>query len=299
MGMCISLRCWQSEESGMTDPLVSTQWLASELGAPDLRVLHCMVALRTAEDGGYRIHAGRSEWEQGRIPGSQPIDVARDLSDQSSELDLMMPTSDQLAAVMSAVGVGDECRVVLYDNQMNMWAARVWWMLRTVGVNALILDGGLAAWTADQRPVECGPGEAAPSAVFTPRASLDVFEDKEGVLAAIGNPDVCIVDALETEVFLGLRQDYARKGHIPGAVNVPFATLVDPATHRYLPLDELAGAVGKAAEAAKVIAYCGAGAAASSVSLTLKRLGRRDVAVYDGSMIEWSQDPNLPMTTDT
>jgi len=282
----------------MRDPLVSTEWLERELGAPDLRVLHCMVALRTAEDGGYRIHSGRAEWEAGRIPGSWPIDVATDLSDPASDLDLMMPAGDQVARAMGAAGVGDGCRVVLYDSQMNMWSARVWWMLRTIGVEASILDGGWAAWTSEGRPAASGPGEIPTPAVFTPGAPLDAVEDKLGVRAAIGDPRVCVVDALEPEVYSGDRQDYARRGHIPGAVNIPFASLVDPATHRYLPLPELEALVRPTAASMRVIAYCGAGVAASSIALTLKRLGREDVTVYDGSMIEWSQDPAMPMTTE-
>jgi len=281
----------------MTDPMVSATWLAGELGAPDLRVLHCMVALRSGDDGGYSIRAGRAEWESGHIPGSWLIDVAAELSDPGSDLDLMAPSRERIAAVMSAAGVGDGCRIVLYDAQMNIWAARVWWILRTIGVEAAVLDGGLVGWAADRRPIEVGPSEPPIPGAFTPGAPLDSFEEQEAVLAAIDDTRTCLVDALEPDVFRGRRQDYDRPGHIPGATNIPFATLVDPVTHRYLPMEELANKCARAMASERVITYCGAGAAASSVALTLKRLGKHRVAVYDGSLIEWSKDPTLPMVT--
>lgn len=280
--------------------LVSTAWLAERLGTPGLRVIDCSVALRFQDDGGYQIGSGREAWEQAHIPTSAHVDLLGELSDPASTVPLMLPPAGQMAEVMSRLGVGDGTEVVLYDSQMNMWAARAWRMLRAYGFeSAAVLDGGWQAWTKEGRPVAGGAEAPPPAATFVARPQPGVFVDKHRVLAAIDEPETVIIDALQPEVHRGERQDYARAGHIPGAGNVPFAALVDPETHRYLPPDELRSLVAPALgeDARQVITYCGGGVAASSVAFALGLLGVDDVAVYDGSMLEWSADPSLPLVT--
>ena len=128
-----------------------------------------------------------------------------------------------------------------------------------------------------------------------PRPGL--FVGKDDVLLAIDRPDACIVDALPPAMYRGEQQDYARPGHIPGAVNVPFGALVDPDTHRYLPEDRLRGTFSKvlAADPKRVITYCGGAIAASSDAFVLHLLGVDDVVIYDGSLSEWTADPALPL----
>ncbi|HKN92601.1 MAG TPA: rhodanese-like domain-containing protein, partial [Acidimicrobiia bacterium] len=218
----------------------------------------------------------------------------------SSPFPFMLPPPGQFSAVMSALGVGDGTRVVLYDSLMNVWAARVWWMLRALGFDdAAVLDGGWRGWTADGRPISADPEPGWPPVTFTVRVRPDFFVGKEEVLAAIDRNEVGIVDALPPDVYRGDRHDYARPGHIPGAVNVPFAALVDPDTHRYLPEDQLRAAFSGvlSADPERVITYCGGAIAASSDAFILNLLGVDDVAIYDGSLSEWSADPSLPLVT--
>jgi thiosulfate/3-mercaptopyruvate sulfurtransferase len=133
--------------------------------------------------------------------------------------------------------------------------------------------------------------------VARPRPGL--FVGKDDVLAALGRPEVRIVDALSREVHRGERPDYSRLGHIPGAHNVPFAEVVDPQTHRYLPQDHLRALFADvlSRDPERVITYCGGGIAASSDAFVLSLLGIDDVAIYDGSMTEWAADPSLPLVT--
>jgi thiosulfate/3-mercaptopyruvate sulfurtransferase len=211
----------------------------------------------------------------------------------------MLPPAHQFSEVMGSLGVGDGTRVVLYDSFFNIWAARLWWMLRAFGFDeAGVLDGGWRAWTREGRPSI----DAAPShepARFVVRARPGLFVSKEKVLAALDRPEICIVDALEREAFCGARQHYSRPGHIPGARNVPFMEIVDRVTHRYLHPDQLHDAFAEvlSSDAEKVITYCAGGIAASSDAFCLGLLGIEDVAVYDGSLTEWTADPSLPLVT--
>jgi thiosulfate/3-mercaptopyruvate sulfurtransferase len=288
------------------DRVVSTEWLANEIGAPDLRVLDCSVALRYLPQVSFpqpsvEIAPGRPTWEQGHIPGSQHVDLLSELSDHESPLPLMLPPPGAFAATMSGLGIGDGTRVVLHDTDMNMWAERVWWMLRAYGFDpAAGLDGGWQAWSTEGREVSTTAGCPA-RADFVPRPRPDVFADKAAVLAALDRPTTALVCALQPEAFTGERRDYPRNGHLPGARNVPYSALVDPHTHRYLPADQLRDVFGDflVEHPKEVITYCGAGIAACSDALVLIELGVPKVKVYDGSMYEWSADPSLPLVSCT
>jgi thiosulfate/3-mercaptopyruvate sulfurtransferase len=278
------------------DALVSTEWLAGELGRPDLRVLDCTVLLTPQPGGGYAVESGRAHWEKGHIPGSAFADLAGALSDPDSPLRFTLPTAERFADAMGRLGVGDEHRVVLYDSRVNMRAARVWWMLRAFGFDrAAVLDGGWRAWTTDGRPTSTdAPGW--PPATFTARSRPGLFVGKDVVRAAVDGGGTCLVNALDRAQHRGETQHYARPGHIRGSANVPAMELVDGATHRYRPLEDLramfADVTGRNE---RVITYCGGGIAASSDAFVLHLLGHDDVAVYDNSLSEWAADPALPM----
>jgi thiosulfate/3-mercaptopyruvate sulfurtransferase len=282
------------------DRLVSTEWLEKELGVPDLRVLDCTVASEVLPNGGISYRSGREGWERKHVPWSAHVDLFARLSDSSSPFPVMLPPPSQFSEAMSELGVGEGTRVVLYDRFMNMWAARVWWMLHAFGFDeAAVLDGGWRAWVADGRPISTDPEPEWAPPSFVARVRPGVFVGKDEVLAVMDRREVCLVDALPQEVYRGERQDYARPGHIPGSSNVPFAELVDPDTHRYLPEDQLSAAFSDllSANPERVITYCGAGVAASSDAFVLSLLGVEDVAIYDGSRFEWAADPALPLVT--
>lgn len=297
--------------------LVETNWLQDHLEDPDLRVLDCTVFLVPFE-GRVRPESGRAQWEQAHIPGAGFADLLGDLSDRDSKLPIMMPPAAQFAAAIESYGVGDDSRVVLYDAGANTWAARVWWMLRAFGFRrAAILNGGLKKWVAEKRPLASGVGagestragaaaDAVPAASaarprgrFTARPDATLIADWQEVRAALDDQNVRLVNALGADEHAGKVTRVARAGRIPGSVNVPASSLVDPVTNTYRSADELraiferAGLLGPN----RVIAYCGGGIAACGDAFALTLLGAKDVAVYDGSLVEWSARPELPMET--
>ena len=283
--------------------LVETDWLEEHLKDTALCLLDCHVNLIPEDSGGFRMESGRPSWETSHIPGSGFVDFTTDLSDQHSDLPLMMPPADQFAAAMTRVGVSAHTRVILYDDFYNIWAARVWWMLRASGFdNAAVLNGGWHKWTQEGRPVSDRPADPVQGQfVSTPRPEM--MAGKQEVLEAIQTPSSCLLNALTAEDHAGTGGmiQYPRPGRIASSVNVSFYDLVDLETHAYLPVEQLREkfeAVG-AAGGKRVITYCGAGIAASSDAFVLTLLGLEDVAVYDGSLMEWAADASLPMETDT
>jgi thiosulfate/3-mercaptopyruvate sulfurtransferase len=248
--------------------------------------------------GGYRVESGRGRWAQGHIPGAGFADLQEDLSDRRSPLRFTLPPADQFADAMSGYGVGQGIRVVLYDRFVNMWAARIWWMLRAFGFDgAAVLNGGWKKWTLEGRPVATDEG-VRPRRPFTARPRPELVADKTGVLAALGQSDACVLNALTEEQHRGTGGvSYGRLGHITGTSNVPARALVDPETHAYLSDQALRAkfAAAGALEARRVVTYCGGGIAASSDAFALALLGRDDAAVYDASLSEWAADPSLPM----
>jgi thiosulfate/3-mercaptopyruvate sulfurtransferase len=281
--------------------LVETEWLAQHLQDPNVRVLECTVYLHPKPDKGFRAESGRGKWAESHIPGSGFADLTGDLSDNSGPLMYMMPPAAQFADAMGRLGVGDGVRVILYDRQVNMWAARVWWMLRAFGFeNAAVLNGGWKKWTLEGRPVAADDG-APPARRFVAKPRPDLIADKQAVLAGIGNRATCLINALTEEQHRGTGGvSYGRPGRIAGSTNVPARDLVDLNTHAYLPAESLRAkfaAVG-ALDAGRVITYCGGGIAASSDAFVLALLGKEDVAIYDASLSEWAPDASLPMERD-
>jgi len=280
-----------------TELLIETDVLAERLDDPTLRVFDCTVLLDVGPDG-LRIESGRDRWVEGHVPGAGFLDLLVELSDARSPYHFMLPSAERFAEAMSAHGVEDGTRVVLYDSGGSMWAARVWWMLCAYGFDgAAILNGGWTKWTLEGRPVE--EGEAGyPPARFEARPRAGVFVGKEDVLGALGG-SACLVNALGEEQHAGSGPTVpgGRPGRIPGSANVPATRLVDPATQAFLPRLELEAVLVEAGATADrpVITYCGGGIAASSVAFALRLLGREDVAIYDASLEEWATDAGLPI----
>ena len=277
------------------DSLVTVEWLSQHINDPDLVLLDCSVVIEQDPEVGFRSVNGRISYEEGHIPTAGFADLMGNLSDADSQLQFAVPAPEQFVAVMSALGVGDDTRVVLYDSYNSAWAARVWWMLRWIGFdNAALLDGGLGAWT--------GAGQAlSTEAVNRPTGNLtlalrpELIADREEVLASIHNDEVDIIDALPEASYRGEMVMYARPGHITSATNVPvFSMVADDG--RYRPTDELRTLFDSDRDT-RTINYCGGGIAASSNAFIMTRLGYTDVAVYTASLQEWAADPANPMET--
>jgi thiosulfate/3-mercaptopyruvate sulfurtransferase len=274
------------------DPIVTTEWLAKHLGEPDLRVL----------DGTWHMpqlkRDARAEFAAAHVPGAVFFDIDA-VADHATALPHMLPAPEAFAAAVGALGVGNGDRVVVYDVRGVVSAARVWWTFRAFGHDAVaVLDGGLKKWQAEGRPVERGVPSPAPR-TFTARRRPELVRDLEAMRANLGSRAAQVLDARSAGRFAGTEPEPRaglRGGHIPGSLNLPYETLYRP-DGTLKPPDELRRAVEAAGVdlGRPVVTTCGSGVTASVLALALYRLGRRDVAVYDGSWSEWGGRSDTPV----
>ena len=266
------------------DPTVSTAWLAEQMGAPDLRILDAPFYL----PGDPRTPQG--EFAAQHIPGAQLFDINA-IADPSTDLPHMLAPPQAFAEAVGRLGVGDGDRVVVYDHVGLMSAARVWWNLRAMGHDQVwVLDGGLPRWLAEGRTTESGPATASMPRVFTPRFRPYLVRGIDEVKAVLANGGQ-VLDARAAGRFSGADPEPRpglSSGHMPGAFNLPHASIVRDGA--LLPADELKGAVAAAGVdiGQPIVTTCGSGVSAAVLSLALARLGHPDAPVYDGSWTEWA-----------
>ena len=284
--------------------LITTAELAAILDQPDLRLFDCTTYLEYQPAGSdipYIAVPGRHTFEAAHIPGADFLDLQGEFSDLNTTLRFVMPAIAQLEAAFGGHGIGANSRVVLYSIGTAMWATRFWWMLNSLGFeNVSVLDGGLDKWKAESRAIETGLAKRYPQATFTAKPQRGYFVDKHQVLAACGERNTVVVNALSPQLHKGLEPSrYGRPGHIPGSVNVSAATLFDPETKAFIPLADAEAkfAAQGIAKDKRVVAYCGGGISATIDLFLLYQLGYDNLTLYDGSMGEWAKDTSLPIET--
>lgn len=273
--------------------MVTTEWLATRLGAP---------AIRVVDGSWYLPGSGRdaaAEYSAGHISGAVFFDIDAS-SDPNTRLPHMLPTADKFAERMASLGLSDSDHIVVYDGSgQNLSAPRVWWMFRAFGHDRVsVLDGGIGKWRREQRPTEQGI-VIPPQGAFTAQLDRAAVRDLASVRANIDRAVEQLVDTRSAGRFAGVEPEPRpglRGGHIPGSVNLPFTDLVRP-DGTIWPEEELQRRLVAAGVdlSRPVVASCGSGTSACALVLSLHLIGHTQSAVYDGAWAEWGGRADTPI----
>jgi thiosulfate/3-mercaptopyruvate sulfurtransferase len=288
---------WEPDKRGYAHPeaLVSTEWLARHLNAPDLRIVdaswHMPGSGRDA----------RAEYAARHIPGAVFFDID-EIADESSKLPHMLPRPEKFSARVRKLGLGDGNRIVVYDAHGMMSAARVWWTFRVMGHDDVaVLNGGFPAWERGGYPIEEGPPQALKERHFTARMRTDLVRDLSDMQRIIAAGKTPVFDARPAPRFRGEAPEPRpglKSGHMPGARSVPSGSLVDEngMLRSREDLERIFSEAG-ADVSQPAVCSCGSGITAAVIALALARLGRWDAAVYDGAWAEWGARDDTAIVT--
>jgi len=290
------------QESALASPslLVTTDWLAEHINDKNLRIVDIRGHVIPASEPPPHYFNHHDDYLKSHIPGALFVDWVHEITDPGDPRHAQIARPERFAAAMSRLGITPETLVVTYDDADGMFAARLWWCLSYYGhTRVAVLDGGWKKWMAEGRPTTAEIPTVQP-APFTPRPNPDLYRSGDQVAAAL-HSSARLLDLRSPEEYAGVSSRASRKGHIPGAINVPRSTLVAPDS-TLLPRDELRqrfAQVGVDENTPEIITYCNAGVSASFGLLALRAAGFSRSAVYDGSWKDWGNNEERPIEIDS
>lgn len=272
--------------------MVSTVWLAERLDDAGLRIVDATLP-KVGQPG-----QGRDSYAAGHIPGAVFFDINA-IADPDTDLPHMLPSPAAFAEAAGALGLDRQATIVVYDAHGIYSAPRVWWSLRAMGYPSVaVLDGGLRKWRAEGRLTETS--EARPQPVtLQPAFDADLVANLAAVREVLEDGQAQVVDARPAARFRGEAPEpraALRSGHMPGALNLPFDAVVS-SDGTLKSATELAQVFSHVDLGRPIVTTCGSGVTAAVLALALARLGRPDVAVYDGSWTEWAGRDDTPVVT--
>lgn len=276
-------------------PLVTTEWLAAELGKPDLVVFDATKYLPNEPKDGL------AEFLKAHIQGARYFDID-EVADKDTDLPHMVPTPGRFAKLMGAMGVSNATRIVFYDQKGLASAARGWWLMGLFGHdNAAVLDGGLPKWVKEGRPTQDGPAVAPAATSFRPDYRASRLRGVGDVIRNVETQAELVLDARAAGRFTGATPEPRagmRSGHMPGAASLPYTDLLN-ADGTFRPVAELKArfAAAGADGSRPVITSCGSGVTACILTMGLRLAGLQEGAVYDGSWTEWGGRPDTKVET--
>lgn len=274
-------------------PLVNTDWLAKELGQPDLIVFDASAYMPAEQKDGH------GEYLRQHIPGARFFDVD-EIADPETDLPHMVPSQGRFARLVGALGVSNRHRIVVYDQKGLFSAARAWWLFRLFGHDQVaVLDGGLPKWLAEQRPLEHGEAAPVETTEFRPFFRTELLRGLGDMRRNAEHPSEIVLDARSRERFDSIAPDprpQLSSGHMPGSTSLPYLELLNPDKTLKSPgelktIFRAAGVDGSRS----VVSSCGSGLTATILSLGMVVAGLPAGAIYDGSWTEWASQPDTPI----